>query len=62
MFRWFRTNIELRRLAESLERENSRLRQAISQRDQIIERARALVRALRDVNVDLDTKLLEAGR
>lgn len=62
MFRWFRTNIELRRLAESLERENSRLRQAVSQRDQIIERARALVRALRDVNVDLDTKLLEAGR
>lgn len=62
MFRWFRTNIELRRLAESLERENLRLRQAISQRDRIIERARALVRALRDVNVDLDTKLLEAGR
>ena len=62
MFRWFRTNIELRRRAESLETEVSRLRQAVSQRDQIIERARALVRALRDVNIDLDTKLVESQR
>lgn len=63
LIKWFRTNRELRRLAESLEMEVSRLRQAISQRDQVITKVQALVRALRDVNADLDEKLMErAGK
>jgi hypothetical protein len=54
LFRWWRRNRELLSLAESLERQCERLRNENR-------RLLMLVRALRDVNVDLDTKLLHGG-
>jgi hypothetical protein len=47
-------------LAESLERENERLRAEVAARERFVEKVLELCRALRDVNADLDRKLLEA--
>jgi hypothetical protein len=60
LFRWMRSRREAMDLAESLERENERLRAEMAARERFGEKVLELCRALRDVNADLDRKLLEA--
>jgi hypothetical protein len=60
LFRWMRSRREAMDLAESLERENERLRAEMAARERFVEKVLELCRALRDVNADLDRKLLEA--
>jgi cell division protein FtsB len=60
LFRWMRSRREALDLAESLERENEGLRATVQSLKDRNTRLFQLVRLLRDVNVDLDTKLLEA--
>ncbi len=60
LFRWMRSRREAMDLAESLERENERLRSTVQSLKDRNTRLLQLVRLLRDVNADLDTKLLEA--
>jgi cell shape-determining protein MreC len=60
LFRWWRSRREALDLAESLERENERLRAEMAARERFVEKVLELCRALRDVNADLDRKLLEA--
>lgn len=59
MFRWLRRLRESAEVARVLEAENDRLRDAIKVRDERHDRAIQLIRLLRDVNADLDAKLLE---
>ncbi len=61
MFRWMRERRQRAHLAEvarMLEAENDQLRDRIARRDEMYCRALALVRALRDVNADLDRRLV----
>jgi|694.fasta_scaffold39208_14 hypothetical protein len=60
LFRWWRSRREALDLAETLERENERLRGEMAAVDTHYARLLELCRALRDVNADLDRKLLEA--
>ena len=60
MWRWMQARIEARRIAEVLERENEQLRLEAKTARERYDRLMALCRALRDVNADLDTKLLRA--
>jgi hypothetical protein len=60
LFRWMRSRREALDLAESLERENEGLRSTVQSLKDRNTRLLQLVRLLRDVNADLDTKLLEA--
>ena len=60
MWRWMQARIEARRIAEVLERENEQLRLEAKTAREHYDRLRELCRALRDVNADLDTKLLGA--
>jgi hypothetical protein len=60
LFAWWRSRREALDLAETLERENERLRATVQSLKDRNTRLFQLVRLLRDVNVDLDTKLLEA--
>jgi coenzyme F420-reducing hydrogenase alpha subunit len=60
LFRWWRSRREALDLAETLERENERLRGEMAALDTHYARLMELCRALRDVNADLDRKLLEA--
>jgi hypothetical protein len=62
LFRWLRSRREALDLAETLERENERLRAEMAARDTHHARLMELCRALRDVNADLDRKLLEAQK
>lgn len=64
MFAWWTTNGELRRLADTLERENQALREERDSLQLALSLNRRLVKALRDVNADLDQRLnsLEAMR
>ena len=59
LFRWLRARREAMDMAETLERENGRLRAEMAARDEHNARLMQLVRLLRDVNADLDRKLLE---
>ena len=61
MFRWMRERRQRAHLAEVarvLQVENERLRDRIGRRDEMYCRALALIRALRDVNADLDRRLV----
>ncbi len=60
LFRWWRSRREALDLAETLQRENERLRGEMAALDTHYARLMELCRALRDVNADLDRKLLEA--
>ena len=60
MWRWMQARIEARRIAEVLERENEQLRLEAQAAREHYDRLLELCRALRDVNADLDTKLLRA--
>jgi hypothetical protein len=60
LFRWWRPRREALDLAETLERENEGLRVTVQSLKDRNTRLLQLVRLLRDVNADLDTKLLEA--
>jgi hypothetical protein len=60
LFRWWRSRREALDLAETLGRENERLRGEMAALDTHYARLMELCRALRDVNADLDRKLLEA--
>jgi len=60
MWRWMQARIEARRIAEVLERENEQLRLEAQTAREHYDRLLELCRALRDVNADLDTKLLRA--
>jgi coenzyme F420-reducing hydrogenase alpha subunit len=60
LFAWWRCRREALDLAETLERENERLRGEMAALDTHYARLMELCRALRDVNADLDRKLLEA--
>lgn len=60
MLAWLRRMREAAEVARMLEAENERLRDALKVRDERYDRAVRLIRLLRDVNADLDTKLLEA--
>lgn len=64
MFAWWTTNDELRRLADTLERENQALREERDSLQLALSLNRRLVKALRDVNANLDQRLnsLEAMR
>lgn len=57
LFRWMTSRREALEIAQSLEAENARLRSEIAARDEHNARLLTLVRALRDVNADLDAKL-----
>jgi len=58
MFWFLKRRAELKRLAESLETENTRLRQELAAREGELANCRRLVVALRDVNADLDRRLV----
>jgi hypothetical protein len=60
LFRWWRSRREALDLAETLERENEGLRATVQSLKDRNTRLLQLVRLLRDVNADLDSKLLEA--
>jgi molybdopterin-guanine dinucleotide biosynthesis protein A len=60
LFAWWRSRREALDLAETLGRENERLRGEMAALDTHYARLMELCRALRDVNADLDRKLLEA--
>jgi hypothetical protein len=60
LFRWWRSRREALDLAETLERENERLRAVVGAAERHEQRVLELCRALRDVNADLDHKLREA--
>jgi hypothetical protein len=60
LFAWWQSRREALDLAETLERENEGLRATVQSLKDRNTRLFQLVRLLRDVNVDLDTKLLEA--
>jgi len=60
LFAWWRCRREALDLAESLERENEGLRSTVQSLKDRNTRLLQLVRLLRDVNADLDSKLLEA--
>jgi hypothetical protein len=60
LFSWWRSRSEALDLAKTLEAENEQLRDRVDRLGEMYGRALALVRALRDVNADLDRKLLEA--
>lgn len=60
MWRWMQARIEARRIAVVLERENEQLRLEAKTAREHYDRLLELCRALRDVNADLDTKLLRA--
>jgi cell shape-determining protein MreC len=60
LFAWWRSRREALDLAETLERENERLRAKVEASQRHEQRMLELCRALRDVNTDLDRKLLEA--
>jgi hypothetical protein len=62
LFAWWRSRSEALDLVKTLEAENARLRLALTAREKCGERLIELVRALRDVNADLDRKLLEAEK
>ncbi len=59
LFSWWRSRSEALDLAKTLEAENEQLRDRVDRLGEMYGRALALVRALRDVNADLDRKLLE---
>lgn len=61
---WWTTNAELRRLADTLERENQALREERDSLQLALSLNRKLVKALRDVNASLDERCnsLEAMR
>ena len=58
MFGWIRKIRE----ADSIAKENEQLREKIGQQDQEFARMLFLLRALRDVNADLDRRLLESSK
>ena len=60
LFRWWRSRREALDLAETLERENERLRAVVGAAERHELRVLELCRALRDVNADLDHKLRRA--
>jgi hypothetical protein len=62
LFSWWRSRSEALDLAKTLEAENERLRLVLTAREEYGERLMELVRALRDVNADLDRKLLETEK
>jgi hypothetical protein len=62
LFSWWRSRSEALELAKTLEAENERLRLVLTAREEYGERLMELVRALRDVNADLDRKLLETEK
>jgi hypothetical protein len=62
LFSWWRSRSEALDLAKTLEAENERLRLALTASGKCGERLMELVRALRDVNADLDRKLLETEK
>jgi hypothetical protein len=59
MFGWLKRWRETRALADRLEVENQELRGRLKDIEAHMSNVMALCRALRDVNADLDTKLLE---
>ena len=59
MFRWLRRMREAAEVAQVLEAENDRLRDRLRAGVEREENAKALIRALRDVNADLDRQLQE---
>jgi hypothetical protein len=62
LFSWWRSRSEALDLAKTLEAENERLRLVLTAREEYGERLMELVRLLRDVNADLDRKLLETEK
>ena len=62
LFSWWRSRSEALDLAKTLEAENARLRLVLTAREECGERLMELVRLLRDVNADLDRKLLETEK
>jgi hypothetical protein len=65
MFRWMRERrqrADLAELARRLEAENEQLRDRVDRLGEMYGRALALVRALRDVNADLDRRLVGEAR
>ena len=60
LFAWWRSRREALDLAETLERENERLRSVVGAAERHEQRVMELCRALRDVNADLDRQLQEA--
>ena len=59
MFRWLKRWRETRALADRLEVENQELRARLKAMQGYVTQVSALCRALRDVNADLDAKLME---
>jgi cell shape-determining protein MreC len=59
LFRWLRSRREALDLAKSLERENEELKTRLKAMQGYVAQVSALCRALRDVNADLDAKLME---
>jgi hypothetical protein len=65
MFRWMRERrqrADLAEVARRLEAENEQLRDRVDRLGEMYGRALALVRALRDVNADLDRRLVGEAR
>jgi hypothetical protein len=59
MFGWLKRWRETRALADRLEVENQELRARLKAMQGYVTQVSALCRALRDVNADLDAKLME---
>jgi len=59
MFGWLKRWRETRALADRLEAENQELRARLKAMQGYVTQVSALCRALRDVNADLDAKLME---
>jgi cell shape-determining protein MreC len=59
LFRWLRSRREALDLAKTLERENEELQSRLKAMQGYVTQVSALCRALRDVNADLDAKLME---
>jgi hypothetical protein len=65
MFRWMRERrqrADLAEVARRLEAENEQLRDRVDRLGEMYGRALALVRVLRDVNADLDRRLVGEAR
>ena len=65
MFRWMRERrqrADLAEVARRLEAENEQLRDRVARLGEMYGRALALVRVLRDVNADLDRRLVGEAR
>ena len=59
MFGWLKRWRETRALADRLEIENQELRARLKAMEGYVTKVSALCRALRDINADLDAKLME---